>query len=73
LANLALVTENATNSQNGSLDVTYQVSESTGSCTCAGFGSNLSAGATVSAPPINGASCSAFNAPEKTCLSGPLT
>jgi hypothetical protein len=67
LTNLALLTKEATNSQNGSLVVTYQVSTDGG----ATYGSPQTTNATASAPPIVGGSCpdTTFNTAQKTCIS----
>lgn len=66
LNNLALLTANASNSQNGSLQVTYQVSTDGG----ATYGPVQSTGATVDAPPINGNSCpsTTFTVAQKLCI-----
>lgn len=61
ITNAALLTANAPNSQNGALSITYTVNG----------GAPITIGATVpSAPPINGASCTAFSAAEKAVLAG---
>jgi hypothetical protein len=56
----ALVTENAANSANGTLTITYTIND----------GTPIVVSATVNAaPPINGASCTAFTPAEKVKLS----
>ena len=62
--NLALLTENATNSSNGTLSVTYTID---------GGNTFTTVTATVtSAPPINGASCSTFTAAEKVTINSAI-
>lgn len=60
LSTLALLTSNAPNSQNGSLVVTYTISNVVGTQTATQTVSGLN--------PIQGASCTAFTAGEKTCI-----
>ena len=66
LNNLALLTANATNSQNGSLVVTYQVA-----IDGEHHGPSQTTTATASAPPIVGGSCpnTTFTAAQKLCVS----
>lgn len=55
----ALITENAANSSNGTLSITYTINN----------GSEITVTATVNAaPPINGASCSTFTPAQKVIL-----
>jgi hypothetical protein len=67
LTNLALLTKLATNSQNGSLVVTFRVSTDGGIT----YGPTQTTNATASAPPIVGGSCpnTTFTAAEKLCIS----
>jgi len=59
----ALVTSGASNSQNGTLSITYTVDD----------GALITATVNVpSAPPINGGSCSTFNAAQKLVLASVL-
>jgi hypothetical protein len=71
LTELALVTENAANSSNGQLVVTYRVRENVGSCECSGYGPTQVVSTGINdAPPINGASCSVFTKNQKKCMAG---
>jgi hypothetical protein len=67
LDNLALLTELATNSQNGSLVVTFRVSTNGGTT----WGPVQTTSATASAPPIVGGSCpnTTFTVAQKLCIS----
>ena len=62
---VALLTQNAANSSNGTLSITYTID---GGVTFTTVTATVAA-----APPIQGASCSAFSASEKTCIASVAT
>ncbi len=62
LTNLVVLTENAANSQQGELTVTYTVEGGPG-------GTYEATGSAPVTPPIQGASCDSFTAAQKTCIS----
>lgn len=61
LDNVAIVTENAANSQQGTLVITYTISGGPG-------GTEQATGSVASVPPIQGAQCTAFTSDERDCI-----
>jgi hypothetical protein len=59
--NVAILTENAPNSSNGALSVSYTITGGPG-------GSENAVGTVPSVNPIQGASCTAFTSAQKTCI-----
>jgi len=59
--NVAIVTQNASNSSNGTLIVSYSISGGPG-------GTEQATGSVDAVPPIQGASCTAFTPDERDCI-----
>jgi len=60
-SNVAIVTQNAANSSNGTLTISYTITGGPG-------GSEQATGSVDAVPPIQGASCTEFTQAERTCI-----